>query len=203
MSTWSLVTLRGHEWLHAAAKYFKVWIFFRCTRCDLRILRWVLAQVRKSKCVENVYRPLWLLAPHSPSWEQDLLAAWRFVAQYCHLGSMTNFLILPSCDPFRNGMMQGNAGWVFFFGLPTWGQAWWREKTRSSSRGPLDGMVGGIFGRGGRRCLMKVPCAIYFGVILMIDWVGASHHVALDTPLDRMSQRFLDALGLKLKQVRW
>ena len=25
----------------------------------------------------------------------------------------------------------------------------------------------------------------------MIDWGGASHHVALDTPLDRMSQRFL------------
>ena len=27
----------------------------------------------------------------------------------------------------------------------------------------------------------------------MIDWGGASHHVALDTPLDRMSQRFLAA----------
>ena len=55
------------------------------------------------------------------------------------------------------------------------------------------------------RCPTKVPCAIYFGAILMIDWGGASHHVALDTPLDRMSQRFLANavfLGPPLKVVR-
>lgn len=47
-----------------------------------------------------------------------------------------------------------------------------------------------------RRCPTKVRCATYFGAIPMIDWVGASHLVALATPLDRMSQRALPTCSI-------